>query len=97
MPRPSDRLVRQLDGTGLERPSTSSGNNEDLSNGGAKSGAVDARAGQSDGANSTLPHSGLGDEQDVGLARIVTAWPTLPESVRGAILALLGERTSGIE
>jgi hypothetical protein len=42
------------------------------------------------GADTALP-SGLpfSVESDPGLARIVAAWPTLPEAIRRAILALV--------
>jgi hypothetical protein len=43
-------------------------------------------AGASDYANAPLP---LALQGDPNLARVVSAWPTLPEPIRRAVLALI--------
>jgi hypothetical protein len=41
-------------------------------------------------ANSPVPYALPDALTDPGLARIVGAWPTLPKSIRRAVLALIG-------
>jgi hypothetical protein len=66
---------------GLEQPSDSSGKSADSQTGGAESGAVDAPNANMAGST-TVP-------TDPVLARLVEAWPELPEHIRAAIAALV--------
>jgi hypothetical protein len=68
-----------MEAAGIEPGPKSSGNRGVGNQSGANSGALGARA------------AGLADAPtDPGLARLVTAWPTLPEEVRARVLKMLG-------
>jgi len=67
------RDLRKVAGTGREQVASYSGNSEVLREGGAESGAVDARA----------------VVQDAELAEVVAAWPELPKETRIRILAVV--------
>jgi hypothetical protein len=60
--------------TGLEQPANSTGNTTRHKSGGADSGALSADC-------CTI---------DPDLATIIAAWPTLPDAIRRAMLALIG-------
>ena len=66
------RILQKVAGTGREPPPKTSGKPGFLERGGAESGAHGARPA----------------EADPDLARVVAAWPALPEATRRAILTL---------
>lgn len=73
---------------GAEYPSDLQGNSEVSETGGAESGAVDVR-----NAEETASRSSSNDSE---LARLVKAWPALPDNIREMIVALVTAATHRI-
>jgi len=64
-------------GTGFELPQETTGNSSGSSQSGAESGALGARKPAFDAL------------ADPDLARLIEAWPTLPDAIRRAIVAMV--------
>jgi hypothetical protein len=73
--------LAEADGKGTELPSQTSGNQGFSGEGGAKSGALDAREAQNDPA----------------LRVVIEAWPCLPDPIKAGILAIVQAASNGAE
>src|SRR5262245_25833574 len=83
--RTHHRNVTRYPRRGSNNPPNSAGNNGVSQTGGAESGAVAVNsAGPTDAEKSSLVAP-----VDPDLARLVVAWPTLPEAIRRGILAIV--------